>query len=102
MLASSPAQNSTMEAPNSIQLSVATEDSDCYLVTASGDSFRITVEVRTSVDTGKFRTQLKEYCVTMILFTCMIICWSVHYSRSAETIYLETRSCITNDQTLEA
>jgi hypothetical protein len=56
MLASGPAQNSTVETPNSIALSVATEDSDCYLVTASGNSFRITVEVTTSVGTGKFRT----------------------------------------------
>ena len=56
ILASGPGQNSTVEAPNSITLSVATGDSDCYLVTASSTSFRTTVEIRTSVGTGKFRT----------------------------------------------
>ena len=53
MPASVPQQNSTVEAPNSISLNVATGDSDCYLVTASSNSFRITVEVRTSMGTGK-------------------------------------------------
>ena len=53
MLASAPGQNSTVEAPNSIPLSVATGDSDCYLVTASSNSFRTTVEIRTSMDAGK-------------------------------------------------
>ena len=56
MLASSTGQNSSVEAPNSILLSVATGDSDCYLVTASSTSFRTTVEVRTSMGTGKCRT----------------------------------------------
>ena len=55
ILASSPGQNSTVEAPNTIPLSVATGDSDCFLVTASSNSFRVTVEVRTSVGTGKLR-----------------------------------------------
>ena len=54
VLATGPGQNSTREAPNSITLSVATGDSDCYLVTASSTSFRITVEVTTSGGTGNF------------------------------------------------
>jgi hypothetical protein len=66
MLASGPVQNSTVEAPNSVPLSVATEDSDCYLVTASSNSFRITVEVTTSVDTGKFRTCCKGVMIIII------------------------------------
>ena len=56
MLASVPGLNSTVETPNSIALSVATGDSDCFLVTASNTSFRTSVEIRTSVGTGKFRT----------------------------------------------
>ena len=56
MLVPGPQQNSTVEALNSIVLKVATENFNCYVVTASSDSFRIIVEVRTSVGTGKFRT----------------------------------------------
>ena len=53
VIASSFGQNSTVEAPNSITLNVVTEDSDCYIVTASSYNSRITVEIRTPVGTGK-------------------------------------------------
>lgn len=61
MLASIPGQNSSVEDPNSISLNVVTEDSDCFLVAASSNGFRVTVEVRISVGTGKFRTHY--YCI---------------------------------------
>ena len=55
MLASGPEQNITVEVSNFIELNGATENSNCYLVTASNSSFRITVEVRTSMNGGKFK-----------------------------------------------
>ena len=53
ILVSGPEQNSTIEFPNFISLNVATKNSNCYLVTAGSNSFRITVEIRTSMGTGK-------------------------------------------------
>ena len=53
MLASVPGKNSTVEAPNFVSLNVASRD--CYLVTASSNTFNTTVEVRTSMGAGKFR-----------------------------------------------
>ena len=53
MLVPGPQQSSTLEAPNSITLKVDSENFNCYVVTASNDSFTIIEEIRSSLDTGK-------------------------------------------------
>ena len=87
--------NSTMEAPNIIELIVDPERLACYLVTASSDSFSILIEGTSRMKSaGKFILSLLCLFNRMqanfhTIFGCHMLCYiKIHYEKSHNVNFL--------------